>query len=730
MDAITVLLQIAFYLLLASTAWRYFRRRDQLDLDLVAIFATNAAVFGSALLGGVNPALGALVTPWAVVVFLAQPWLVVRLIDHVRAIPRPILILVFVGFVSAAIPALLLGPRQPIVLTWIVSYFAVVEIGAAGRMYRDSRRRFGVPRFRLRLAAASTGLFALSILLSGSRAASGANLSPLANELLALSRLGALLAGSGYLAAFSPPRWLRAVAQRSIAFDVARGLVAGGTATDPARPWHELAGAAREILGAEHVLIRDVRGSGLLAEVGQPSSASAVAGASPTSRVDVAISVDHAPIASLTATIEGRPLFVEDDIWLLEVLGGLTARAVERDDALVRLGEANRALAESEVLRASEARFRAILDADPNAMFALAGDGRIAWATRMAGELFGSDPSGLIGRAFAELVAVQEAELHEELQGEQRVWRVETEAVRVDGSTFPAEVAITDVQLEGGPYRIVVVADATWRREASELRDRFLGVLSHELRTPVTSIFAGSQLLVTRGDRLAPDVKDEVLSGLAAEADRLSRMVENLLVLAQVERGGELFEPRPLLISRTLPELIERERRLWPGITIDVKLERSLPMVSADEENVAHVLRNLLSNAAKYGGPEGRIAVTVSTASEGVVVRVADEGPGIVDGDAERLFDLYYRSPSLAGTASGAGIGLFVCREIVRHMGGRIWATGRPGGGAEFAFSIPLFIEEPLPEAVGPGVVPAWAPVAAPIPGGPAHSEEAVSSVG
>ena len=115
-----------------------------------------------------------------------------------------------------------------------------------------------------------------------------------------------------------------------------------------------------------------------------------------------------------------------------------------------------------------------------------------------------------------------------------------------------------------------------------------------------------------------------------------------------------------------------------------------LPPVAAEETYIEQVLRNLLGNAAKYGG-DGPVTVTAQDTGETVTVRVADSGPGFPEDESGQLFELFYRSPSAVKRASGAGIGLFVSRQLVKAMGGRLTARNRPESGAEFAFEIPVF---------------------------------------
>jgi PAS domain S-box-containing protein len=239
----------------------------------------------------------------------------------------------------------------------------------------------------------------------------------------------------------------------------------------------------------------------------------------------------------------------------------------------------------------------------------------------------------------------------------------------------------------------VTAEDITERRKVDELRDTFIGMLSHELRTPMTALYAASQLLLRRRQEDHGDT--ELVHELAAGAERLHRIVENLLVLARVERGLTLPGTDPVLLQRVLPGVLEAERRLWPDQRIDlVPLPPDLPPVRSDVDALGQVIRNLVSNAAKYGSPDGRVHVRVQRGRDHVSIRVLDEGPGFGDVDPTRLFEIYYRAEDAAMRAPGAGIGLFVCRALVEGMGGRITARNRARQGAEFCVSLPIFRED------------------------------------
>jgi PAS domain S-box-containing protein len=241
---------------------------------------------------------------------------------------------------------------------------------------------------------------------------------------------------------------------------------------------------------------------------------------------------------------------------------------------------------------------------------------------------------------------------------------------------------------------ILLVRDVTTARETRRMREAFMGILSHELRTPVTTILAGSKVLARRHHLPGP-TRTELIEDIEAEAERLYRLVEDLLVLARFEeRPPDAFATEPLLLQRILPALLGSEEGRWPGRVFTLEVPTGLPTVRGDRTYLDQVVRNLLGNAAKYSPSEAPIEVVVEETDGRVCVRILDRGPGFEADEAERLFDLYYRSPGTLGIAGGAGIGLFVCRRLLEAMEGEIWARPRAGGGAEFGFSLRVLDEE------------------------------------
>lgn len=242
--------------------------------------------------------------------------------------------------------------------------------------------------------------------------------------------------------------------------------------------------------------------------------------------------------------------------------------------------------------------------------------------------------------------------------------------------------------------------------DARRFQEAFIGVVSHELRTPITTIVAGSRLLRRRltGDPQAAELSDDI----EVEADRLSRIVDDLLVLSRLERRHLTVGDEPVHLDHLLTRIVRSESARWPEHRIVVSPSTGSHVVIGDETYVEQVLRNLVSNAAKYSPIGSAVEIAIDDAPDGVVhVRVLDEGPGVALAEVDDLFSLFYRSPSTAATAAGAGIGLFVSKRLVAEMGGRMWAEPRAGGGSEFGFSLGCY---PIDENELDGAVPGKEP--------------------
>jgi PAS domain S-box-containing protein len=264
----------------------------------------------------------------------------------------------------------------------------------------------------------------------------------------------------------------------------------------------------------------------------------------------------------------------------------------------------------------------------------------------------------------------------------------------IEVSTYPVAEPGTDHEPSG--ETILVLREVTEQRQREAVRETFIGVLSHELRTPVTTIFGGARVLARDDNGLDDKTRREILEDVADEAERLKRLVEDVVAMSRFGETDADLGREPVLLQRVVPAVIASEEERWPGVRFTASIPPGLPTVVADPTYLEQVVRNLLVNAAKYGGEGASVEVDVDVEPETdeVAVRVRDDGPGIEPDEADRLFDLFYRSSTTSGATPGAGIGLFVCARLVRAMGGRVWARPLPAGGAEFGFALRIMRED------------------------------------
>ena len=269
--------------------------------------------------------------------------------------------------------------------------------------------------------------------------------------------------------------------------------------------------------------------------------------------------------------------------------------------------------------------------------------------------------------------------------------------VEVEGHTPGAfsdedeQVLATIARALAGPVDIAERYRAAQR--AQELREAFTGVISHELRTPITTIYGMSQVLRQRHRKMDQRALRQMIEDIEGEADRLRRLAEDLLVLSRTESGRLEVTLDPLLIGHVIKRRIAEEASRWPDHTFIADPIDGSGLVLGEEMYVEQVVQNLLSNAAKYSDPGTEVRIVVEQEGGEIRVRVLDEGIGLADESTDRLFELFYRSPGATRQASGAGIGLFVCRQLIESMGGRIWARRREGRGSEFGFALPVLEE-------------------------------------
>jgi PAS domain S-box-containing protein len=226
------------------------------------------------------------------------------------------------------------------------------------------------------------------------------------------------------------------------------------------------------------------------------------------------------------------------------------------------------------------------------------------------------------------------------------------------------------------------------QRLEDEKRD-LIATISHELRTPMAAVYGASQTLLHRTDDLTPEGRRQLLEMIAAQASRLSQITEEILLTTQLDHGDVAIERRPVDVGALAHASVDALRPQLPGdVSVEVAVEPHVGSASGDADRIQQVLVNLVDNATKYG--ESPVTVHVEQTNGVIQIRVADRGPGIPLSDQERIFEKFYRAdPQLTRAPSGTGLGLYISRELIRRMGGRIEVRSRPGAGSTFVVELP-----------------------------------------
>ena len=239
--------------------------------------------------------------------------------------------------------------------------------------------------------------------------------------------------------------------------------------------------------------------------------------------------------------------------------------------------------------------------------------------------------------------------------------------------------------------------DAEVRIETERLRNSLLSSVSHDLRTPLAAI-TGAVTTILDGGRLEAATRHELLESVRDEAERLNRLVQNLLEMTRLESGALQLRRELHPIEEVIGAALGRFAKPLGTRRVTTRVPPDLPLVAIDDVLVEQVLINLLDNTLKYTPPTSPIDIIATATDRNVTVEIADHGPGLPPGEEDKVFDKFYRAHAVGGR--GAGLGLAICRGIVRAHGGRIWAQNLPGGGVAFLFTLPL--GDPAAAAVPP----------------------------
>ncbi len=235
---------------------------------------------------------------------------------------------------------------------------------------------------------------------------------------------------------------------------------------------------------------------------------------------------------------------------------------------------------------------------------------------------------------------------------------------------------------------IVTVRDITHFRNAEEIKATFISIVSHELKTPVALIKGYASTLRRDDARWDRHIIQDSLAVIEDEADRLTKMIEDLLDASRLQAGGLSLKRTDVALPTLARRLAERLQTQTKKHTLKVDFPANCPVILADETRIEQVLSNLISNAIKYA-PKGEIHIGGQVRPEQIILCVSDEGPGIDPHDMPHIFDRFYRAEGAVRKTKGAGLGLYLARAIVEAHGGQMWVDPQPGSGARICFSLP-----------------------------------------
>jgi signal transduction histidine kinase len=240
---------------------------------------------------------------------------------------------------------------------------------------------------------------------------------------------------------------------------------------------------------------------------------------------------------------------------------------------------------------------------------------------------------------------------------------------------------------------VLLLREAGRRGHQAAAGIEIVSTVSHELRSPLTSVKGYTSLLLNRWDRLRDEQKRMMLEQVNHDADRVTRLITELLDISRLETGRLVLRRQMVDLPGLAASVVEKVKLEYPELEVVLTFPDPFPKVYADPDKVVQVLTNLVENACKYGSPSG-MRVQGQIGDEDVAVAVSDRGEGIPEEDLPKVFTKFFRRAE--GKPTGSGLGLWISRGLVEAHGGRLAASSIPGQGSTFRFTLPLIAFEEL----------------------------------
>ena len=405
-------------------------------------------------------------------------------------------------------------------------------------------------------------------------------------------------------------------------------------------------------------------------------------------------------------TFEGRD--VRGRVWLVTLVPLRDGQGrVERLLGVSR--DVTRTRQTEQAVRRSEERYRLLLENSPDCIKTLDAEGRFLSVNKAGLQMMGRTLEETLGRLYlndfhpADQPAIRRG-LAKALEGETTSLEARSHPAAPRQINWLVTFVPPNVQGEV----LVVARDVTGLKRAEEtmrraneelarlsrLKDEFLSMASHELKTPVTSIKLFCELALRQPQKVAARLP-EVLATINRQADHLVSLVNDLLDVSRLDLGRVRLELEPCDVEELLDEVCRLSLELYPSHPLRCQPPPEPVLVRADRSRLIQVLQNLIDNAAKYSAEGSPIEVSVAVANERVTLAVRDLGPGIAPEDLPHIFERFFKSPTQQALVPGLGLGLYISRELIKRHGGRLWAESTPGQGSTFYIELPLLPARP-----------------------------------
>jgi PAS domain S-box-containing protein len=377
--------------------------------------------------------------------------------------------------------------------------------------------------------------------------------------------------------------------------------------------------------------------------------------------------------------------YSRDELELAEGLVAQMAAAVRN----ARLQKERRRLeaAEAAALAVAAEREQAaqVLDAVADGIFLVDSDGCVRVWNRAAERITGVPSSAVTDRPLAAVVPEWD-ELAARIPVAERGATPRSVALPV--GLAGRDLWLSFVAVHSAEGIVYAFRDVTFERKVEALQSDFVATISHELRTPMAGVYGAAKTLLHREGELSVELRRQLLEMIASQSARLKQIIEDILLTSKLERGELPVDRAPVEVVDVVHATIEALGSQLAESSVSVEADPSVGAASGDRDRIQQVLVNLLDNAIKYGGAPVRVRVDSSNGY--VRVSVIDHGPGIPAAEQERIFEKFYRiDPQQTRAPGGTGLGLYISRELVRRMDGRLDVSSAPGQGATFVVELP-----------------------------------------